>query len=311
MEDEEVRTYRYTELSKKAQEKAITEVRDHKQEWLFDQIDADQITEDFKEILYNTHGLGDEKRRPFEVYWSLAYCQGDGVCFKGRVDVGKFIRTQAKLAKSRELREYEKLIPFLHVVVSIPNTSYCHYNGMRVEVAFEGDEEGFDLLDREQYKEVRDWYDAMHDRMRSWERIVDLLRHAQANPYAAHLARLQDWEERRGKGRKAWIPDPIPVWDPENLPPIPPEPPKPSEEPPKRLRQIMDRAKVEWKRLEELSVEFEEYLKERVSDISRELEAYGYKEIEYRSSDEFIDQELRESLTFEDLEFEEDGTLVD
>lgn len=310
-EDEEEKTYRYTELSKEAQEKAIQEVREHKSEWLFDPIDADQITEDFKEILYNTHGLGDEKHYTFEVYWSLAYCQGDGVCFSGCVDVGKFIRTQAKLAKSRELREYERLIPFLWVKITIPNSHYCHSNGMRVEVAFEGDEEGFDLLPAGQQKDIRNWYDAMDERVRAWERIVTMLRQAHADPYAAHRARVEDWEQRRGKGKKAWIPDPEPVYDPANLPPIPPEPPKPSEEPPKRLRQIMDRAKAEWKRLEDLSVEFEEYMKERVEDISRELEAYGYKEIDYRSSDEFIDQELRESSTFEDLEFEEDGTLVD
>jgi hypothetical protein len=310
-EGEETRTYRYTELSPKAREKAIQEVREHKSEWLWDQPDADQLTEDFKEILYNTHGLGDEKHYTFEVYWNLAYSQGDGVCFEGQVDVGKFIQTQAKLTKSRELREYEKLIPFLHIVIKIPNSHYCHQNGMRVEVAFEGDEEGFDLLGREQRKEVEDWYYDMHARVRAWERVVSLIRGAHADPYAAHRVRLEEWEARRGKGKKAWIPEPMPVYDPTNLPPIPPEPPAPSEEPPKRLRRIMDRVKVEWKRLEDLSVEFEEHMKEKVSDISKELEAYGYKEIEYRSSDEFIDMELRESPTYDDLEFEEDGTLVD
>ena len=40
--------------------------------------------------------------------------------------------------------------------------------------------------------------------------------------------------------------------------------------------------------------EFEEYLSEQVKEISRELERYGYAEIEYRTSEEAIKQDLSE-----------------
>jgi len=303
-ESEEDKTYRYTELSKKARDRAIREVRDHKYEWLWDSIDADQLTEDFKDILYNTHGLGESGGYPFEVYWSLGYCQGDGVCFTGQVDVEKFIKTQ-------KLRDYEKLIPFLGVVINVPNPRYCHANGMTVEVSFEGEKDGLDLVPREQRKEINDWYWDTTERVKEWNRIVDMRRRAIAYPYEAHRVRLEEWEARRGKGVKSWIPEPMPVYDPANLPPVPPEPPEPSQEPPKRLARIMARAKAEWKELEELSFEFEAYMKDKVVEISRELESRGYTDIEFRSGDEFIDQELKENPTFMALEFYEDGKLVD
>ena len=67
----------FDELNEKAQEYAVSEEQNRSER--FDWNDAEFLTEDFKTQLTE---FGFEET---EVYWSLGYCQGDGVAFYGRV----------------------------------------------------------------------------------------------------------------------------------------------------------------------------------------------------------------------------------
>jgi len=71
------RLWFFFELCTEAQEIAVSEERNRSDRFNWD--DAEFLTEDFKTQL---------AERGFEetdVYWSLGYCQGDGVAFYGRV----------------------------------------------------------------------------------------------------------------------------------------------------------------------------------------------------------------------------------
>lgn len=68
----------FSELARQAQEFAVSEEQSRADR--FDWDDAEFLTEDFKTQLaeYGFEGT--------EVFWSLGYCQGDGMAFYGRVD---------------------------------------------------------------------------------------------------------------------------------------------------------------------------------------------------------------------------------
>jgi len=83
----EQEVFKYQELSSEAKEKA----RDHYRESMFD---ADHISEQFKSILVE-RGFKDSGGA-FDVNWSLGYCQGDGVCFWGHIDLPTFFKWALK-----------------------------------------------------------------------------------------------------------------------------------------------------------------------------------------------------------------------
>lgn len=141
-----------------------------------------------------------------EVYWSLGYCQGDGVSFYGRVWAQDL---KEKDARAKILIErLEKAGDDISIEISGANGHYHHWNSMSVEVEFDSELEDEDL------------------------------------PSRLKIAR--------------------PVW----------------------------------------REEFEEYLSEKVKEISRELEKSGYAEIEYKSDEDTIKNDLleREHL------YEKDGS---
>lgn len=86
------------------------------------------------------------------------------------------------------------------------------------------------------------------------------------------------------------IPDPLP----ETIKPSP------------QLQAAMDKAALEWKRLEDLMPPFETFMEQWVKDTSKELEKIGYDEIEYRTSDEYIE----EFFNANEFEFDVDGDRV-
>lgn len=190
----------FAELKKEAQEFAISCERERGMR--FDWDDAAILTEDFKIQLAE---LGFEG---VDVFWSLGYCQGDGVAFYGRVDM------ETLKEKDREARmlieRLEAAGDELSIEITGKNNHYHHWNSMTVEIEFENEVDEEDL------------------------------------PSRLKLA--------------------LPVRR-ENL---------------------------------------EEYLSEKVEEISRELEKSGYAEIEYRYCEEPIRQELSER---EHL-YEKDGTCA-
>lgn len=176
----------FAELNREAQEFAVQTERDTSER--FDWDDAQFLTEDFKMQL-SERGFDD-----LEVYWSLGYCQGDGVAFYGRVWASDLREkdAQAKIL----IEKLEKAGDEISIEITGGNGHYHHWNSMTVEVEFDNDIDDDEL------------------------------------PSRLKIAR--------------------PVW----------------------------------------REEFEEYLSEKVKEISRELEKSGYAEIEYKSDDDTIRNDL-------------------
>ena len=168
----------------------------------FDWDDARALTEDFKQQLTERGFDG------VEVYWSLGYCQGDGVAFYGRV-WAQDLKEKDEQAKTL-IGRLEKAGDDISIEITGGGGHYHHWNSMTVEIEFDSEFEDEDL------------------------------------PARLKIAR--------------------PVW----------------------------------------REEFEEYLSEKVKEISRELEKYGYAEIECRMSEETIKSDLSER---EHL-YEKDGTRI-
>jgi hypothetical protein len=188
----------FPELKREAQELAVSKERDSPER--FDWDDAEFLTEEFKTQLAE---YGFEEA---EVYWSLGYCQGDGVAFYGRV-LKESLKEKDCKAK-RLIAALEAAGDELYIGITGANGHYHHSNSMTIEIDFGNESDDEDL------------------------------------PARLKIAR--------------------PV-----------------------LRENL-----------------EEYLTERVKEISRELEKSGYAEIEYRYDETAIREELQER---EHL-YEKDGT---
>lgn len=156
----------------------------------FDWDDAKFLTEDFNEQ------LAERGFENVEVYWSLGYCQGDGVAFYGRV-WAQDLKEKDEIAKVL-IERLERAGDDISIEITGANNHYHHWNSMTVEVEFNSELETDEL------------------------------------PARLKIAR--------------------PVW----------------------------------------REEFEEYLSERVKEISRELDKSGYAEIEYQTSEETIRNDLSE-----------------
>jgi hypothetical protein len=295
---EEDKPFKFSELSKEAQERAIDKFRNKYYERLFDQIDADFLTEQFKQDLDDHYGLGEG----LKVGWSLGYSQGDGVCFWGQIDVEKFLKTQ------KQWKKFGILAPVVNATIK-HSGHYCHWNSMSIETELTGD--AYSLLTPGELKQYESWNLRNEDIDYENQKRKTQYQRALKDPLYQYEQRLSEWKIKRGTGVKAWIPDPPPQ------PPTSievPEPPKLLPEPvmPKRLKRAIEWAEEQWTQIETtLANEFENYLDERIKEISRELEKNGYAEIDYHSSDECIREELENSPSYADLEFNEDGTFYE
>ncbi len=117
----------FWELSKAAQDTAVAE--ECEQTERFDWDDAAVLTEDFKMQLA-------ERGFPnVEVFWSLGYCQGDGVAFYGSVHPND-LKEKDRDAK-KFIETLERAGDFLSIGISGENNHYHHWNSMTVEVEFE------------------------------------------------------------------------------------------------------------------------------------------------------------------------------
>lgn len=188
----------FSELQREAQKFAVSEERNRADR--FDCDDAEFLTEDFKTQLVE---YGFEET---EVYWSLGYCQGDGVAFYGRVHP-ESLKEKDRRAK-RLIAALEAAGDSLYIEITGAKDHYHHWNSMTVEIEFENDTDDEDL------------------------------------PARLKIARPA------------------------------------------------------------LRENFEEYLAEKVKEISRELEKSGYAEIEYRYDEETV----RNDLTEREHLYEKDGT---
>jgi len=285
----EIELFSFDELSKKAKARAIKDFADDPERtWDYD--DSERLTEMFEQDLEDHYGLGE-----FKVNWSLGYCQGDGVCFQGTVNIERFIKTQEvekrfeRILRLAEIGEIGAKITHKH--------PYCHWNSMNVEVELYLRE--YDLLPKDLYRKVREWEGER-------DRIVNDWNRARSEVIERNMAPVREWEAKTEKfkrgpqGPREWTPR-GPGRKPELLNyPIPPEPVIPE---PDWFKEAQARMAAEYAEVERETKEFEKYLDERVKGISQEMEKSGYEEIEYHRTDDYI----TELLENRDYEYTKDG----
>ena len=125
----------FSELGREAQDYAVSEERDSANR--FDWDDAEFLTEDFETQL-EEYGFEET-----EVYWSLGYCQGDGVAFYGRVYAGSL---KEKDCQARRLIDaLHTAGDSLYIEITGASGHYHHWNSMTVEIEFESETEDKDL----------------------------------------------------------------------------------------------------------------------------------------------------------------------
>lgn len=128
----------FSELNKAAQELAVEKEKSNGERFTDD--DAAVLTEDFQHLL-TEKGFSSVK-----VFWSLGYCQGDGVAFYGRVYADDL---KAKDAIARKLIEkLEKSGEEISIEITGANNWYHHRNSMTLEIDFESETDDEDLPSR-------------------------------------------------------------------------------------------------------------------------------------------------------------------
>lgn len=190
----------FGELSEEAQDFAIENEKNSGAR--FDDDDAAFLTEDFQ------NQLADKGFEAVKIFWSLGYCQGDGVAFYGRVYADELKAKDPHAEKL--LKRLEEVGEEISIEITGANGWYHHRNSMTVEIDFENETDEEDL------------------------------------PARLKIA-LPFWRE-----------------------------------------------------------EFEDYLAERIKEISSELEKLGYAEIDYRHDDKTIRLDLSERECL----YEKDGTQL-
>lgn len=119
----------FWELKKESQDAAVVEERESPDR--FDYDDAAILSEDFK-IQLAERGFPDVK-----VFWSLGYCQGDGVAFYGSVYPEDLKEKDPQAAKF--IKALEKAGDVLSIAITGENNHYHHWNSMTVEIEFESE----------------------------------------------------------------------------------------------------------------------------------------------------------------------------
>ena len=128
----------FDELIEEAKESAIENERSSGRR--FDDDDAAFLTEDFQ------NQLAEKGFEAVKVFWSLGYCQGDGVAFYGRVYADDL---KGKDPEAKKLIErLEKAGDEISIEITGANNWYHHRNSMTVEIDFENEREEDDLPSR-------------------------------------------------------------------------------------------------------------------------------------------------------------------
>lgn len=128
----------FSELNQTAQEFAVEKERESGGRFTED--DAAFLTEDFQNQL-------DEKGfSSVKVFWSLGYCQGDGVAFYGRVYTDD-LKAHDSVAKTL-IERLEKADVEISIEITGANNWYHHRNSMTLEIDFEPETDEEDLPSR-------------------------------------------------------------------------------------------------------------------------------------------------------------------
>jgi hypothetical protein len=128
----------FGELSEIVQEFAIENERNSGRR--FNEDDAAFLTEDFQNL------LAEKGFSSVKVFWSLSYCQGDGVAFYGRVYTDD-LKTHDPTAKAL-IERLEKAGEEISIEIAGANNWYHHRNSMTLEIDFESAIDDEDLPSR-------------------------------------------------------------------------------------------------------------------------------------------------------------------
>lgn len=128
----------FSELNQRAQEFVVEKERESGNR--FTDEDAAFLTEDFQNQL-TEKGFSSVK-----VFWSLGYCQGDGVAFYGRVYTDD-LKTYDPAAKTL-IERLEKADEEISIEITGANGWYHHRNSMTLEIDFESETDEEDLPSR-------------------------------------------------------------------------------------------------------------------------------------------------------------------
>ncbi len=126
MREEITFIYQYDELKAESKENAIKWFQDTLHEEFT--IESEHITEDL------TSALEEKGYEGFDLFWSLNYCQGDGVGFYGRLFTTDLVKLAERLLSDKDYQRL-KLVGTLadfEIEIYDTNNRYNHYNSMKV-----------------------------------------------------------------------------------------------------------------------------------------------------------------------------------
>lgn len=263
-----VTTYKFNELSEKAKEKA--------REW-YRELDSVYFdADDFKEHTLVEPAAYHHRVKTEHCYYSLNYCQGDGVAYYGEFDLDFFMAVPeheppggGELAADRKhIQEMIRKLQVADVTINITirgqNERYHHYNSMSVDM--ECEESSLPKASR-----LSAWFDAA-----DWSLGVDGPGMREAVNAALFLNPdddtvplvALDWFQDKGVDTEA-----------------------------ARAIFMTDEEYID------LQDDIVKALDAYMTSVSHSMEEAGYAELEYRDSDEVVD----DNITGNDYEFTEDG----
>lgn len=146
-EIKEISIFKFNELSEKAKEVV--------RNWYLSTRDSDIFTDDCLEVLKSEYGIDE-----LTVSYTLAYCQGDGLCMYGKIyasSISDKFWDVCTNSLSEELKIMAK--ERIHAInFEKVNYHYCHANTVRIEVEIEEIDENDTIIQSIVYNNVRAWF---------------------------------------------------------------------------------------------------------------------------------------------------------
>ena len=119
-----IKIYQYDELSEESKER----VRERNRIDLVD-TETEMLNEYFIDILHTDHHYF----KDLKFYWSLGYCQGDGLCFESDFDLGLYLKLHRPNLKQSV---HDIIFNNVHVEVKPKSSRYCYSSIEDVEADF-------------------------------------------------------------------------------------------------------------------------------------------------------------------------------
>jgi hypothetical protein len=108
----QIQVYKFDELEKPIQEKIIERTRNQEYECLDLEFWCDDVKERLEQMGF----------KDIELHYSLGYCQGDGFCFEGKLDLKKYLNQDICM-----WLKYRKLLNiFCYCGIKKTGHNYCH-----------------------------------------------------------------------------------------------------------------------------------------------------------------------------------------